>query len=221
MAAQHLGAVRRGFGPHTDLSQFPPVTPGDWEFSEEVARTNVELVRGYKRLQNEFWLKRRTGTIIPMNALPRPAANSETNDSAKPGLASLAEAELLVMPEADYMNAAQMVFFRTRLWRLREELLANAAATSQNLQHNETPADPNDRATVEEEHILELRVRDRERKLLGKIEATLRRIDAGDYGYCEETGEPIGLRRLLARPTATLCVEAQERRERLQNLVAN
>ena len=87
MAAQHLGFVRRGFGPHTDLSQFPPVTPEDWEFSEEVARTNVELVRGYKRLQNEFSLRRRTGTIMPMNALPRPAANSETNDSAKPGSA--------------------------------------------------------------------------------------------------------------------------------------
>ena len=124
------------------------------------------------------------------------------------------------MPDADYMNAAQTAFFRIRLSQLREELLDNAAATSQNLQQNETPADPNDRATVEEEHILELRVRDRERKLLGKINAALRRIDAGDYGYCEETGEPIGLRRLLARPTATLCVEAQERHERLQSLVA-
>lgn len=156
-----------------------------------------------------------------MNALPRPVASPATADADEPGFAPPTEAELLAMPEADYMNAAQLAFFRARLERLREELLANAAATSQHLQQNETPADPNDRATVEEEHLLELRVRDRERKLLGKIEATLRRIDASDYGYCEETGEPIGLRRLLARPTATLCVEAQERRERLQSLVAD
>ncbi len=156
-----------------------------------------------------------------MNALPHSATSPNTTGSAEPGFAPLTEAELLAMPEADYMNAVQTAYFRARLLQLREELLANAAATSQHLQQNETPADPNDRATVEEEHILELRVRDRERKLLGKIEATLRRIDAGDYGYCEETGEPIGLRRLLARPTATLCVEAQERRERLQNLVAD
>ncbi len=156
-----------------------------------------------------------------MNALPHPATSPATADAGRPGAAPPTEAELLAMPEADYMNAAQTAFFRARLHQLREELLANAAATSQHLQQTETPADPNDRATVEEEHLLELRVRDRERKLLGKIEATLRRIDAGDYGYCEETGEPIGLRRLLARPTATLCVEAQERRERLQNLVAD
>lgn len=156
-----------------------------------------------------------------MEALLYPAASPATANASGPDVAPPTEAELLAIPEADYMNAAQLAFFRARLERLRGELLANAAATSQNLQQNETPADPNDRATVEEEHILELRVRDRERKLLGKIEATLRRINAGDYGYCEETGEPIGLRRLLARPTATFCIEAQERRERLQNLVAD
>jgi DnaK suppressor protein len=79
-------------------------------------------------------------------------------------------------------------------------------------------SDPADRATVEEEHTLELRTRDRERKLLKKIEQAIDRIDAGEYGYCDETGEPIGIGRLLARPTATLTIEAQERRERLQKL---
>jgi len=78
--------------------------------------------------------------------------------------------------------------------------------------------DPADRATIEEEHALELRTRDRERKLLKKVQAAIKRIDEGEYGYCEETGEPIGVRRLLARPTATLSLEAQERREIKQKM---
>jgi len=78
--------------------------------------------------------------------------------------------------------------------------------------------DPADRATIEEEHALELRTRDRERKLLKKVQQAINRIDAGEYGWCEETGEPIGLQRLLARPTATLSLEAQQRRELRQKL---
>lgn len=130
------------------------------------------------------------------------------------------EALLQDTPE-NYMNAAQMAFFRQRLLDMKTELLANANATSQHLQEQEATPDPADRATLEEEYALELRTRDRERKLLIKIDATIRRIDAGDYGYCEDTGEPIGLRRLLARPTATLSVEAQERRERLKKQFAD
>jgi DnaK suppressor protein len=158
---------------------------------------------------------------MPMNVLTRRRANPETASFAVSRFTPLTEAELLAMPDADYMNAAQTAFFRTRLQQLRAELLANAAATSQHLQQNETPADPNDRATAEEERALELRVRDRERKWLGKIDAALRRMETGEYGYCKETGEPIGLRRLLARPTATLCIETQEQHERLQNLIAD
>ena len=78
--------------------------------------------------------------------------------------------------------------------------------------------DPADRATIEEEHALELRTRDRERKLLKKVQAAIKRIDDGEYGYCEETGDPIGVARLLARPTATLSLEAQQRRELKQKL---
>ena len=78
--------------------------------------------------------------------------------------------------------------------------------------------DPADRATIEEEHALELRTRDRERKLLKKISQSLGRIDSGDYGFCDETGEPIGLGRLIARPTATLSLEAQQRRELKQKM---
>jgi RNA polymerase-binding protein DksA len=101
---------------------------------------------------------------------------------------------------------------------LKEDLLKNASATSENLRENNLVPDPADRATIEEEHALELRTRDRERKLLKKVEQALGRIESGDYGWCEETGEAIGLSRLLARPTANLSLEAQERRELRQKL---
>ena len=128
----------------------------------------------------------------------------------------LTEAELLTMPEKDYMNAAQLAFFKSRLSVMRDEILEKAAETVEHMREIEAVADPADRATVEEEHTRELRTRDRERKLLRKIEESIARIDDGSYGWCAETGEPIGVPRLLARPTATLSIEAQERRERLQ-----
>lgn len=130
----------------------------------------------------------------------------------------LTEEDLLKAPEKDYMNDGQREFFRQRLLELRAQLLLNADDTGQHLRENEVTTDPSDRATLEEEYTLELRTRDRERKLLKKVEKSLRMIDDGSYGYCEETGEPIGLPRLLARPTATLSLEAQERRERVQKL---
>jgi DnaK suppressor protein len=128
------------------------------------------------------------------------------------------EAELLRMPAKDYMNEAQLAFFRQVLEKLREELMTNAGETSEHLRETPSVPDPADRATIEEEHALELRTRDRERKLMKKIEQSLARIEAGDYGYCDETGEPIGLKRLLARPTATLSIEAQQRRELKQKM---
>ena len=131
---------------------------------------------------------------------------------------ALTEAELLRMPVKDYMNEAQLAFFRNILSTLRDELLANAGETSEHLRETPSVPDPADRATIEEEHALELRTRDRERKLMKKIEQSLARIDAGDYGYCDETGEPIGLKRLLARPTANLSIEAQQRRELKQKM---
>lgn len=137
--------------------------------------------------------------------------------SSKP----LTEAALLKMSDADYMNAAQLAFFRARLEALRDEMLSNAADTGEHLKENENFADPNDRATVEEENMLEQRVRDRERKLLKKIDQSLARIEAGEYGYCLETGEPIGVPRLLARPTAELSIEAQEKHERMEKLFAD
>jgi len=128
------------------------------------------------------------------------------------------EAELLKMPESDYMNDAQLGFFRARLQQMERELLQNADETTEHLRETVIVPDPADRATIEEEHALELRTRDRERKLLKKVQQSLTRIDSGEYGYCEETGEPIGIARLLARPTATLSLEAQQRRELRQKL---
>ena len=126
--------------------------------------------------------------------------------------------EILKMPEDDYMNAQKLEFFRRRLTDLEKELRANADQTTVNLRETTVVPDPADRATIEEEHALELRTRDRERKLLKKVQAAIKRIDDGDYGYCEETGDPIGVARLMARPTATLSLEAQQRRELKQKM---
>ncbi|ALD89364.1 RNA polymerase-binding protein DksA [Cupriavidus gilardii CR3] len=122
------------------------------------------------------------------------------------------------MDDKDYMNEAQLAFFKNRLEQLRDEILKNADQTTEHLRETVIVPDPADRATIEEEHALELRTRDRERKLLKKVEQSLARIESGDYGWCEETGEPIGVPRLLARPTATLSLEAQQRRELRQKL---
>jgi DnaK suppressor protein len=131
----------------------------------------------------------------------------------------LTDAEVLAMPEDAYMNDKQLAFFRLKLVKLKTDILSNAGETTEHLREDTAVVpDPADRATIEEEHALELRTRDRERKLLKKIEQSIVRIDAGDYGYCDETGEPIGVGRLLARPTATLSLEAQQRRELKQKM---
>jgi DnaK suppressor protein len=125
----------------------------------------------------------------------------------------LSDAELLVAPESEYMSEVQLASFRQRLLAEESALRGAANATNQHLQETEAAPDPTDRASTEEEHTLELRVRDRERKLLKKIAQALARIEDGSYGWCEESGEPIGIARLLARPTASLCLESQERHE--------
>ncbi|AZN37411.1 RNA polymerase-binding protein DksA [Iodobacter ciconiae] len=138
-------------------------------------------------------------------------------------MAKLTEQEIINWngPEDDYMNPDHIEFFRAKLLQMKAELLANASQTSQHLQEQEATPDPADRATLEEEYALELRTRDRERKLLLKIDSTLRKLDDGNYGYCEDTGEPIGLPRLVARPTASMSLEAQERRERMKKQYAD
>jgi DnaK suppressor protein len=128
------------------------------------------------------------------------------------------EEQLLRMPDSEYMNDDQLAFFKYRLQQMERELLTNADETTEHLRETVIVPDPADRATIEEEHALELRTRDRERKLLKKVQSSLQRIESGEYGFCEETGDPIGIPRLLARPTATLSLEAQQRREMKQKL---
>ncbi|MFM8991438.1 MAG: RNA polymerase-binding protein DksA [Alphaproteobacteria bacterium] len=116
-----------------------------------------------------------------------------------------------------FMNPVMREYFRQKLLSWRSELLSESSETLLHLQTETVPeADITDRAATETDRFTELRTRDRERKLIGKIDSALRRIEDGSYGYCEDTGEPIGVRRLEARPIATLSLEAQERHERIE-----
>jgi DnaK suppressor protein len=119
--------------------------------------------------------------------------------------------------DEEFMNPLQIEYFRQKLLRWRAELLADSTGTLRHLQEESLlKPDLTDRASLETERAIELRTRDRERKLISKIDAALQRIDTGTYGFCEETDQPIGIRRLEARPIATLTIEAQERHERME-----
>jgi DnaK suppressor protein len=117
-----------------------------------------------------------------------------------------------------FMNERQRTYFRKRLLDWKNEILQSSRTTLENLQESEQHPDLTDRASSETDRALELRARDRQRKLIAKIDAALDRIEDGTYGYCEETGEPISLKRLDARPIATLSLEAQERHERRERI---
>jgi DnaK suppressor protein len=152
--------------------------------------------------------------FAPIKKDPKLANNWKT----KP-VDTLTDAEILAMSDDEYMNSVQLAYFRRKLSILKQDILNSAGATTEHLREDTVVVpDPADRATIEEEHALELRTRDRERKLLKKIEQSIVLIDGGEYGYCDETGEPIGVGRLLARPTATLSLEAQQRRELKQKM---
>jgi len=160
-----------------------------------------------------------TQVMIPVFTAPAKKDAKLANNWKTKKVDQLVDAEILAMSDDDYMNAMQLAFFRRKLVLLKDDMLANAGQTTENLREDTVVVpDPADRATIEEEHALELRTRDRERKLLKKIEQSITRIDSGEYGYCDETGEPIGVGRLLARPTATLSLEAQQRRELKQKM---
>jgi DnaK suppressor protein len=166
------------------------------------------------------YLQTMSPTLIapPLPSTIKKDAKLANNWKSKPAEA-LSDAELMAMPDTEYMNEKQLAAFRFKLLQLKQDILSNAGETTEHLREDTVVVpDPADRATIEEEHALELRTRDRERKLLKKIEQSIARIDAGDYGYCDETGEPIGVGRLLARPTATLSLEAQQRRELKQKM---
>jgi DnaK suppressor protein len=117
-----------------------------------------------------------------------------------------------------FMNDRQREYFRKKLLDWKEEILRSSRETLENLQDSEQHPDLTDRASSETDRALELRARDRQRKLIAKIDAALERIEDGSYGYCEETGEPISVKRLDARPIATLSVEAQERHEKREKI---
>lgn len=134
-------------------------------------------------------------------------------------LQSAIEAEYLPHDDEPFMGPRQKEFFRRRLIALKQEILDESRETLEAMQESAVNIpDLVDRAAHETDRALELRTRDRQRKLISKIDSALRRIDEGEYGYCEETGEPISLRRLIARPTATLSLEAQERHERRERV---
>src|SRR5258705_9106356 len=119
--------------------------------------------------------------------------------------------------DEDFMNPLQKEYFRQKLLRWRADLLADSSGTLRNLKEESLlKPDLTDRASLETERAIELRTRDRERKLISKIDAAISRIDTGTYGFCEETDQPIGIRRLEARPIATLSIEAQERHGRME-----
>ena len=182
-----------------------PATPSSSRFAERFAPPRPPA-RGYPELMETVKIAHKADPKL---------VNAWKSKSGR----DLTEPELQAMPESEYMNDKQLEFFRFRLQALKDDLLSNAGETTEHLREDTSIVpDPADRATIEEEHALELRTRDRERKLLKKITQSLGRIEANDYGFCDETGEPIGLGRLLARPTATLSLEAQQRREMKQKM---
>jgi DnaK suppressor protein len=135
------------------------------------------------------------------------------------GMSSAEILEYRPSEDEPFMNPRQRDYFREKLERWREDILRESRETLENLQEeSQNHADMADRASSESDRALELRTRDRQRKLIAKIDAALKRIDDGTYGYCEETGEPIGIARLDARPIATLSLEAQESHERREKV---
>ncbi|MAJ15128.1 MAG: RNA polymerase-binding protein DksA [SAR116 cluster bacterium] len=155
-----------------------------------------------------------------MNSINKDKINEETAN--KSGILG----SRIVLPDnytpkeiEEYMNEAQLEFFRQKLLIWKKELLNEALDTKDNLSEDglQRP-DIADRAQVESNAAIQLRTRDRERKLISKIDSALRRIDLGTYGYCEETDEPIGIKRLIARPIASLCLDAQERHEKMERI---
>ena len=197
-SAKSAGAAKAGAAPS-------PATPSSSRFAERFAPPRPPA-RGYPELMETVKIAHKADPKL---------VNAWKNKLGR----DLTEPELQAMPESEYMNDKQLEFFRFRLQALKDDLLSNAGETTEHLREDTSIVpDPADRATIEEEHALELRTRDRERKLLKKITQSLGRIEANDYGFCDETGEPIGLGRLLARPTATLSLEAQQRREMKQKM---
>jgi DnaK suppressor protein len=145
---------------------------------------------------------------------PVQASKTPVVRASRAAAGELTESQLRRMPLSAYMNEAQLAYFGQRLAEMRQEVLAREVGARQRLNQSEIHADPADRATAEEECFVDMRLREREARLLGKIDEALARIRSRDYGYCTQTGEPIGIPRLLVRPTASVCVDVKDRQER-------
>ena len=178
-------------------------------------------------LAAESDLNPKNSEALPANSAEKPAANGPSKSANASSSASASSDIGATMLPADYrpseseefMNPMQLMYFRQKLEAWKAELLDDASDTITGLsQENLHQPDQMDRAQIESNAALDLRTRDRERKLLQKIESALRRIDDGSYGYCVETDEPISLRRLEARPIAALSLHAQERHERMERV---
>jgi DnaK suppressor protein len=164
--------------------------------------------------------KATTGTTVAANGHNGHNGHNGLNGHAKNGNGSTDKGRTYRPTDKEpFMNERQREYFRQKLMSWREDILKEAKETLQHLQdENQNHPDLADRASSETDRAIELRARDRQRKLIAKIDAALHRIDDGTYGYCEETGDPIAIKRLEARPIATLSVEAQERHERRERI---
>lgn len=145
-----------------------------------------------------------------------PKQKARVSMKALSTLPLLTEDQIRAMSDNEYMNAQQLAFFRMRLLQMRDEVLQREVDVKERLHEREMFADPADRASAEEEHWLDLRLRERESLLLHKIDDALRRIESDEFGWCEKTGDAIGIPRLLARPTATVCVDVKGQDERVE-----
>lgn len=188
-------------------------------------RTKLALPPAPRRRAVAVIHRAQSGGVAVM-ARPAEGSSSPPFEKAKmkPPVASnfeaaavLTEEEIRKAPESAYMNESQLAFFQGRLLSMRNEVLTRELDVKERLHQREIFADPADRATAEEEHWLDLRLRERESLLLKKIDDALRRIRDREYGYCEKTGEAIGIARLLARPTATVCVDIKGQDERAES----
>lgn len=155
--------------------------------------------------------------MMPSSASPAVSNKRFRPKATRPiAIVTLTEAALRAMPESDYMNDAQIDFFRLRLLAMREEVQSRQSGARERLHEHEVFADPSDRASIEEENAIALRLHEREAILVRKIDEALGRIRNRDYGYCTQTGDPIGIARLLARPTASVCVQVKDFDERAE-----
>lgn len=193
---------------------------------KKIAAKAMKLVKLGKPAKAKPAKKAKPATKTAARAKPAAAPVASSARIGKPGRNKggsaaagrvLTDSDIRRMPEGAYMNETQLEFFRVKLLQMRNEVVDREVDVKERLHQRESFADPADRATAEEEHWLDLRLRERESLLLRKIDEALHRLREREYGYCEVTGEAIGIPRLLARPTATVCVDVKGQNEQIES----